>query len=339
MSGMTPWITRAYGLLRRLYPRQFRAEFGDEMKCVFANAVNDAAKRGLAAVLMVCAREMWALPRNVVREHWGSLQNGSVSMNDTTALDDHPCPRLETLIGALPFLMFGPITVLLAYPYPYSAWRTSEGFEALVGIIYPLVMLLGLAAGWRASWPRWSFPYLSVGIVFSDVWLAQSVRWIAQSVAPRVFGLGQEWPLFGQLVHDLAFFALVPAMVFVLMRTVRWLRPLYVSIRQDWTQLSFGLSVASAFMLSGIDHEEDPRLTLAVILPGVIVLLSAVAYLRSTNKIQRLWSLLLGLLLAVAVSVWRHWFYLLYGMLLASIVFLPALLELLRPQSKTLQAE
>jgi hypothetical protein len=97
-----------------------------------------------------------------------------------------------------------------------------------------------------------------VGIVFSDVWLAQSVRWLAQSVAPRVFGLDQEWPLFGQLVHFLAFFALVPAMVFVLMRTVRWLRPVYMKIRQDWTQLSFGLSVASAFMLSGIDHEEDP---------------------------------------------------------------------------------
>jgi hypothetical protein len=154
-----------------------------------------------------------------------------------------------------------------------------------------------------------------------------------------VFGLGQEWPLFGQLVHDLAFFALVPAMVFVLMRTVRWLRPLYLSIRQDWTQLSFGLSVASAYMLSGADYDEDPRLTLAVILPGVIVLSSAVAYLRSTNKIQRILSLLLGLIVAVAVSIWRHWYYILYGVFLAGIVFLPSLLESLRPQSKTMQAE
>ena len=339
VDTIIPSIIRFYTLLLRLYPHRFRAEFGDEMQSVFANAVNDAAKHGLVAVAILCAREMWELPRNVVCEHWGSLQKGSVRMYDTAALDDHPSPWLGTLIGALPFLMFGPITVLLAYPYPYPAWRTSEGFVALVRIVYPLVMLIGLAAGWRARWPRWSFPYLSVGIVFLDGWIAQLGRWIAQSVAPRVFGLGQEWPLFGQLVHDLAFFALVPAMVFVLMRTVRWLRPLYLRIRQDWTQLSFGLSVASAFMLSGIDHEEDPRLTLAVILPGVIVLLSAVAYLRSTNKIQRSLSLLLGLLVAVAVSALRHWFYLLYGTILAGIVFLPALLESLRPQSKTMLAE
>ncbi len=332
-------LAHVYAMLLRLYPHHFRAEFGDEMQSVFANAVNDAAKRGLAAVLRVCAREMWELPRNVVREHWGSLRKGSVRMNDTAALDDHPSSWLGTLIGALPFLMFGPITVLLAYPNPHPAWRTSEGFVAFVRIIYPLVMLIGLAAGWRARWPRWSFPYLSVGIVFLDGWIAQSAGWIAQSVAPRVLGLGQEWPLFGQFVQSLAFYVLVPVAVFMLMRRIGWLRPLYLRIRQDWTQLSFGLSVVSAFMLSGIDHEEDPRLTLAVILPGVIVLLSAVAHLRSTNKNQRVLSLLIGLIMAVAVSIWRHWYYILYGMFLAAIVFLPAVLESLRPQSKTMLAE
>jgi len=78
MSSMAHWITRVYGLLLRLYPRQFRVEFGDEMQSVFTDAVNDAARRGLAAVLIVCAREVWELPRNVVREHWGGLQKGRV---------------------------------------------------------------------------------------------------------------------------------------------------------------------------------------------------------------------------------------------------------------------
>ena len=339
MSGMAHLITRVYGLLLRLYPRQFRVEFGDEMQCVFADAVNDAAKRGLAAALTVCAREMWELPCNVVREHWGSLRKGSVRMNDTAAIDDHPGSWLGTLTGALPFLLFGPITVLLAYPYPYPAWRTPGGSVALVTIIYPLVMLIGLAAGWRARWPRWSFPYLCVSILLLDHWIAQSGGGLAQSVVPRVFGLEQEWPLFGQLVQSLAFYVLVPVAVFMLMRRIGWLRPLYLRIRHDWTQLSFGLSVVSALMLSGVDYDEDPQLTLAVILPGVIVLLSAVAHLRSTNKIQRVLSLFLGLIVAVAMSIWRHWYYILYGMFLAGIVFLPALLELSRPQSKTMLAE
>jgi hypothetical protein len=333
MSGMTHWLSRIYGLLLRLYPRQFRVEFSDEMQCVFADAVNDAARRGLAAALTVCAREMWELPRNVVCEHWGSLQKGSVGMNGTAALDEHPSSWLGTLIGALPFLLFGPITVLLAYPY--SHLRSA----VLLNIIYPLVLLIGLAAGWSAKWPRWSFPYLCVGILLCDHWIAQSIGQLIQSGVPRVFGLDQEWTMVGQFVQSLAFYVLVPAAVLLLMRRIGWLRPLYLRIRQDWTQLSFGLLIVGALMLGGVDYDEDPRLTLAVILPGVIVLSSAVAHLRSTNKTQRVLSLLLGLLIAVAVGIWRHWYYILYGMFLAAIVFLPAVLELSRPPSKTMLAE
>jgi hypothetical protein len=326
-------LGHVYAVLLRLYPHHFRAEFGDEMQSVFADAVKDAAKCGLAAVLVVCAREVWELPRNVVCEHWGSLQKGNVRMNDTAALDDHPSPWLGTLIGALPFLLFGPITVLLAYPYSYPR------FVALVNIIYPLVMLIGLAAGWRARWPRWSFSYLTACALLLDFQINELRNWITLAV-PRAFGLQPTW-LLGGLAYSLslALFVLVPALALVLICTVRWLRPLYLSIRRDWTQLSFGLSVATAFMLSGIDHEEDARLTLAVILPGVIVLLSAVAHLRSTNKIQRVLSLALGLLVALAVSTWRHWYYPIYGAFLAVIVFLPALLELLRLQSKPMLVE
>jgi hypothetical protein len=210
---------------------------------------------------------------------------------------------------------------------------------ALVNIIYPLVMLIGLVAGWRARWPRWSFPYLAACVLVLDYQINELRNWITLAV-PRAFGLELAW-LLGGLAYSLslALFVLVPALALVLICTVRWLRPLYLSIRRDWTQLSFGLSVFSAFMLSAIDYDDDPRLTLAVILPGVIVLLSAVAHLRSTNKTQRILSLLLGLIVAVAVSTWRHWFYPIYGAFLAGIVFLPAVLELLRPQSKTMLTE
>ena len=206
---------------------------------------------------------------------------------------------------------------------------------ALANVIYPLAMLIGLAAGWRARWPRWSFPFLCVSILLLDRWIAQSVYLLIRPVVPRVLGLD----LFAQLVESLAFWVLVLAAVLLLMRGLGWLRPLYLRIRQDWTRLSFGLSVISALMLSGVDYDEDPQLTLACILPGVIVLLSAVAHLRSTNKVQCVLSLLLGLIVAVAVAMWRHGYYILYGMFLACIVFLPALLELARPQGKPMPAE
>ena len=61
-------LIRVYAALLHLYPRRFRIEFGDEMQRVFADAVNDAARHGPVALLMVCAREVWEMPAALVRD-------------------------------------------------------------------------------------------------------------------------------------------------------------------------------------------------------------------------------------------------------------------------------
>ena len=45
-------MRRLYQMLLRLYPREHRAEFGDEMLCVFAQAAAERRTRGWFA----CAR-------------------------------------------------------------------------------------------------------------------------------------------------------------------------------------------------------------------------------------------------------------------------------------------
>jgi len=50
-----------YAGLLYLYPRRFRAEFGDEMQQVFAQVQADAAPRGPVALLAVCARELFGV--------------------------------------------------------------------------------------------------------------------------------------------------------------------------------------------------------------------------------------------------------------------------------------
>jgi len=75
MSTVIRSITRAYGLLVRLYPRAFRAEFGEEMRAVFAEVVAEAAGYGRMALIGVSWRELRDCPRNLLSIHWQSLHD------------------------------------------------------------------------------------------------------------------------------------------------------------------------------------------------------------------------------------------------------------------------
>ena len=51
-------LSHLYAALLRLYPRSFRAEFGAEMRAVFAEAVVGAAGRGWASLVGLLLREL-----------------------------------------------------------------------------------------------------------------------------------------------------------------------------------------------------------------------------------------------------------------------------------------
>jgi uncharacterized protein YhhL (DUF1145 family) len=58
MIHLVRWL---YARLLWLYPQSFRAQFGDEMQQVFAQVLSDTARRGPAALLVVCARELFGV--------------------------------------------------------------------------------------------------------------------------------------------------------------------------------------------------------------------------------------------------------------------------------------
>lgn len=324
-------LSGIYAALLHLYPREFRDEFGDEMLTVFAKAVQDAAQASLIAATWFCLRELRELPINLVGEHWTRFLKGGVTMTTISEFDDRPLSWRETLIGLLPFLILGPVTVLLAYPYPPPSWRT-EWFTSIQIIVYLSIMLLGLLAGLIKGWQRWAFSYLGPWIVIAGAVLAGGVNLL-------VFPRGAEWPIVEQILILIASFTFVTAIVLLFARWVPLARLLYRRVRSDWTQLSLALYFFDALIFSVIDHEEDPNLTVLVILPSVIVLLGALAYLRSRSKRQRLVSLLLGVVIASIASAARNGYYLSFGPALLTIPFLPALLEFLPLQGKTMLTE
>lgn len=343
MTHLPLLLARIYALLLRLYPRDFRDEFEGEMKTVFADAVEEAARAGPLALVRVCWRELWDLPIHSARERWTRLQKGSFTMSTPTPTQVRPLSWPEILIGLFPFLLFGPVAVWLAYPFPYPPDSVSGWFVRVEPPLYLLCLLFGLVAGWITGWRRWTFPYLGFGIYLVGGWIMSTVNDLLWSYASGFHGeLG--WPqviLFqvAGFALILGAFALVLLVAYFLTRVVHRLRMLYVIIRHDWTRLSFGLTIGAVIAMSGSDHEEDPVLTALVILPSLILLFSALSYLRSTSRSGQVWSLLLGLGLAVSVSILRHGWYIVYAMMLLPIIFLPALFALRPPQNKPMLAE
>jgi hypothetical protein len=230
---------------------------------------------------------------------------------------------LEALAGLWPFLLVGPASVLLSYPYPLPAWRSTPWGQALVVAAYGLPLLIGLGIGWLRKWPRWAYPYLSVVLLV----LGYVVSYM---LTQRVFEVGPEWPYWPRFVINTGSHALVLSALALSARAWRPLQPLYQSFRRDWTQLSFGLFLSVGILFGSIDRQEDPSLTLFVLLPPLIVLLGALAYLLSSNKAHRILAMLISLALAVGVRVADgKLFYGEYALEMAAICSLPALLELL----------
>jgi len=63
------WMAALYSALIRLYPREFRLEFEDELHSVFMALAQDAASAGALALTVFCLRELRDFPINLIRTH------------------------------------------------------------------------------------------------------------------------------------------------------------------------------------------------------------------------------------------------------------------------------
>lgn len=73
---------KVYATMLRLYPRDWRREFGVEMAAVFADALHAARRRGALAVFRLWWRELASLPSNVlgtISKHDGGRPNPIVA--------------------------------------------------------------------------------------------------------------------------------------------------------------------------------------------------------------------------------------------------------------------
>jgi hypothetical protein len=239
---------------------------------------------------------------------------------------DRPVSWPGVLAGVLPFLLLGTGMVLLAYPYPPPAWRSASPAFAPVPLLYmPLpyiiVLMLGLIVGWIKHWPAWAYAYLGPVLLLPALAAANAIS--AAMFKIGGFAIWLEGPIF------LGVMGLVAILTRLITRRSDSGRALVGGIRHDWTRLSFSLFVLAAFILGGHDYDEDPVLTLYVILPTLFIVAAAIVYLRGQTQATRGIALMVGLGLAVVTRmVGGAYYYIIYGVLLAAMIFWPGLIRL-----------
>lgn len=182
-------IIRLYALLVCLYPRNFRDEFGDEMRTVFADTIADAASHGRFALIALCARELWELPGNLWREYRAALGKEvrmSQVIDATDAIFDQERKagsRRDAVFAALPHLLYFGLMSLpnILFSFNLISLPVNQVLGVIPGLIFLIITAISIPACWRAQNERW------VGSWYGYWFLggALAVIFVIQNMLPR----------------------------------------------------------------------------------------------------------------------------------------------------------
>lgn len=157
MKVVVAALINLYSRLLLLYPPGFRDEFYGEMRVVFKDSVNEAARNGLPSLAMLCMRELVNLPVSVLWEFWNESKGMEIKMTATeqtppsVTIQEKSGPR-DALIATLPFTLFGIASMIGKLDLPFHG-----GYIYLV--LY-VIFLIGLLIGLISNVPRWTYSYL-----------------------------------------------------------------------------------------------------------------------------------------------------------------------------------
>jgi hypothetical protein len=319
MKALSAWLLKAYACLMKLYPARYQNEFGAERQEVFALALEEAIHLGNWALFLLVLHELHDLPASAIR---ANLREWEVVMkNIETGLREERLSWLDFLLGVWPFLFAGPLMAILPY-LPRKATQLFNIDSPLWWATICLSVFIGIFVGWRKGFPSWVYPYLEfpfLAIVIPLLgWLSQFVRRMRMNpgistaiLLAATVGLG---------VAALFFLSHIPPTMNI-----------YYGVRNDWTRLSFGMIVYLAFGMGIYTGDHLPPFGPAVLLPSMVVVLGAVAYLfcrgrflHSVVLIATLVISFLGKMILEDAEGWAIW----PVLFLVSLIFSPALVEL-----------
>jgi hypothetical protein len=142
-------VSKIYGTLLLLFPRDFQNEFREEMEDVFTASLEEAAKTSAILVVRACFFELFDLPVNLAVEHLSNLRKGNLMKNISFEVG-----RSRIVLMAALGMMVG--WVLVSWGYRLYFWKGYEiqpwvfYLVEAIAITLPGIfcsLMLGLAAG------------------------------------------------------------------------------------------------------------------------------------------------------------------------------------------------
>lgn len=296
LAQLSMWL---YSYCLKLYPQDFRDQFGGEMQNVFGDMLAHDELEGWFHVLASWGCEIRDLPGSVWREHLQVSRRMQMSQNPTW----RP-PTTKGLLAGLTLFVFPMLPSLLTLMFGYQPLINQINSKITIALL--LIVLVAVVLGLKHGFPRWTVPYLGVAVAsivilepswriwqffYSDV--QRAIGYFTKTLQVRVLYQALMWGFFWFLVFASA--------ILLILLLVAWprTRQLARRIRLDWTLFSFMLFGGLVFQLE-IIFEEYAYDELWKIACRVCLALGAWFYLKNADRRKRI----LALLAAVTLSYW-----------------------------------
>ena len=267
-------ILSLYTALLRLYPRQYRKDFGEEMKIVFGESLSSSPGRQMG--ISIFLRELRDLPIALFIAYTSDWFKGGEmsSQNDYIVQSTH----WEALIGTFPFLAFGLVSMLgkLDQVHPYLEFFSEFNLFVLV--------LAGFILGWKRGFPLWSYSYLGWSLLFT--WSGSG------TYINRVY--------MGYRYITLFLIAMLIAVLWT--RSFDPIKTLFRDIWNDWTRLSLAMFAFAGFMGLIYDENHHPQLLWFMLATILAISMGVWIFLRSSSLKVRVLSIVGAFVAAYGIN-------------------------------------
>lgn len=202
-------------------------------------------------------------------------------MNNMTPTKNYPTVGFQAMLGVLPFAAYGLVSMWIHLEN--SLPRSPIWLHPF--LLFDALVLIGLGAGVLAGFPRWAYSYLTWSLILA--W------WLSDMGMYGVYRLDNRmW--------------LLPLGVFVLAllvwRSMAPLHTLLAGLWSDWTLLSLGIYTFLAWLGVMYDENHHPYLLVFIIASTLAVSAGAWFYFRQIAAIQRVLSLIIGLIALMVIG-------------------------------------
>jgi len=304
MKNSSRLIAGVHRQLTALYPPGFRLEFCLEMQFVFKAALEDAAARGWLPLVSLCYHEVKDFPG----AWWNAYLNERKAYPmSTISVDPHPLEekttpssKVEAFMGALPFLLFGLVSLITKLPnLPISS--------VVLFLAFDLLCLVGLAIGWIKGWASWTFAYLGWILVFA--WWFSDISTPGFRFLGHTFSYREPWGW--RMWLPVAVIALI-ALLWT--RSLQPLKNMVYKVWRDWTHLSLMAYPFLAWMLLIYDENHHPFLLVFMLASTLVISAGAWGFLRLPSLAWRMAALVIGANIGVILAficdyTWDYWAY------------------------------